>query len=86
MATSVVAPDSAHAAFHRDEHGGLAPVVLEQFARVHPATRTGGVQALSAGAGVQFGQGSLPPGQDVRAVDDRRYAGRPGGRDAPVLD
>ena len=79
-------PDGAHAALHRDEHGRLAAVVLEQLAREHPAARAGGVQALSADGGVQLAQGALPPGQSVGAVDDRRDAGRPGGRDAPVLD
>jgi hypothetical protein len=43
-------------------------------------------QALGPDAGVQFAEGALPPGQDVRAVDHRRDRGRRGGGHAAMLD
>ena len=79
-------PDGAHAARHRDEDGRLAAVLLEQLARVHSAARAGGGQALCPDGGLQLAQGALPPREDVGVADDRRDAGRPDGRDAPVLD
>src|SRR5580692_12789151 len=79
-------PDGAHAALHRDEHGRLAALVLEQLAREHPAARAGAVQPLCPDGGVQLSQGTLPPEKDVGLADDRSDTRRLDGRDAAVLD
>src|SRR6266487_2732079 len=79
-------PDGAHAALHRDEHGRLAALVLEQLARVQPHARASGVQPLRPDGRVQLAQGALPPGQKVGLADDRGDTRRLDGRDAAVLD
>src|SRR6266851_4262997 len=79
-------PYGTHAAFHGDEHGGLAAVLLQQLAGEHPAAWPSGVQALRLDRGPQFAQGTLPPGQQVRPVDHRPDGRRRGGGHAAVLD